>query len=293
MRTTRTPQVRLPVPYQIVHHLVDMTAPSLSKLILPASLLAGGIFSSLTFPLAMFGSDPMVVHLKEEPVFVGQLKDVAAPYVGLAGLISLGTGAVGVTLAGWSQSSRKSEKIQEKLSGLQQQLREKEAQLEEVLLSQSRLEEEGLVDFIPETKPAVAKTASTKVPSQQSTTVQRTTWNVEPQEPTSSSSATAQAVAPLAAAQAFLSYTRSSTSTGTANSSETLAEFAPANSDIQELQEQLKQILQRMETLQGAAKAEPQQAPHPASHAKNAVASLDNHQRYQVESNWSMQKVAS
>src|SRR5579883_1479825 len=91
-----------------------MSVPSLKKLVLPATVLAGTMFSSLTVPLAVFGSSPVDVQLNQEPIFSGKFKDFAAPYVGVVGILSLGTGLLAwrslvgnnllASLEAWKQS---------------------------------------------------------------------------------------------------------------------------------------------------------------------------------------------
>lgn len=66
--------------------------------VLPATVLAGAVFSSLTVPLAVFGSGPVDIQLNQEPVFSGTVKDLAAPYIGVVGILSIGAGVAGVAL---------------------------------------------------------------------------------------------------------------------------------------------------------------------------------------------------
>jgi hypothetical protein len=127
-----------------------MTVSSFKKALLPSLLISGGIFSSLTLPLAIFGSQPLVIEVQNEPVFVGKLKDVAAPYVGLATVLSVGAGAAGLATGAWRQSSRKANNLEERVSHLQQQLQETEGQLETLKLSETSLHTNGLGAFLDE-----------------------------------------------------------------------------------------------------------------------------------------------
>jgi chromosome segregation ATPase len=131
-----------------------MTVSPLKKALLPSLLISGAIFSSLTLPLAVFGAQPLVIQLQEEPIFVGKLKDIAAPYVGLATLLSAGAGIASLTMGAWQQSSRKADKLEEHLSNLQQQLQETEGQLETLKLSETRLRATGLGEFLDEVEVA-------------------------------------------------------------------------------------------------------------------------------------------
>ncbi len=137
-----------------------MTASTLSnftKLVLPAALLGGTVFSVLTAPLALYGSDQVVVRLKNERIFDDRLKDVAAPYIGFASLVGLGAGAACIAIVGWQQANRKAQAINTQLSALQQQLQAKEAQVEGLLLSDARLTASGLGFFLQDdVEPVVA-----------------------------------------------------------------------------------------------------------------------------------------
>lgn len=131
-----------------------MTVSPFKKALLPSLLVSGAVFSSLTLPLAIFGAQPLVIQLQEEPIFVGKLKDIAAPYVGLATLLSTGAGVASLTMGAWQQSSRKANKLEERLSSLQQQLQETEGQLETLKLSEIRLQAVGLGAFLDEVEVA-------------------------------------------------------------------------------------------------------------------------------------------
>ena len=136
-----------------------MTSP-LKRYLLPSLVAAGTVFSALTLPLAMCGSEQVAIKVNKEPVFYGQMRDVAAPYLGFAAALSLGAAISSVAMTGWRQSSRKSAQIQDQLSCLQQNLKEKEAQLEELKLSELRLQASGLSFFLEDEK-AVAQPLTT------------------------------------------------------------------------------------------------------------------------------------
>lgn len=251
-----------------------MTVSPLKNIVLPAALLAGAVFSSLTLPLAQFGSEPVEIQMNQEPLFDGKLKDVAAPYVGLAALLSLGTGVASIAISGWRLSSRKSEQIQGELSSLQQQLQEKDARLEAVLLSTPKLEESGLSFFLhDEMPPAPAQTVS----SSRAVTQQN--------QSTATGHSAVQATAPLAAAQAYMGFHRSA---GTVPAQQPLAESLPPVDRIEVLQAQLKQMMTQLETLQGSLQPELQQMIRQEEQSKKVTPDLNN--RYQtINSHWGMQ----
>lgn len=281
-----------------------MSASSLKKLVLPATLLAGTVFSLLTVPLAVFGSEPIDIHLNQEPIFSGKVKDFAAPYVGGVGILSVGLGVTGIAIAGWKQSSRKSGQVETKYSTLQQKLAEKELQLETAMLSGNRLEASGLDFFLqdetvtekgqraaePEFKP-VSQTKPSAVDSGVTfTQLAQPTFEAEPAE-----AAVPSVVSSLAAAQAFLSFTRSNGSTQVGYDSPAIAPAAAAASpNLQELQEQIKQIMTQMETLRGSIETAPQPAPkqtHQAAYTIHALEPLSH--RPMTQAQWIIQPLAS
>ncbi|HEY9858432.1 MAG TPA: hypothetical protein V6D16_02925, partial [Candidatus Obscuribacterales bacterium] len=75
-----------------------MPGSSLKSFLLPAVLLSSTVFSSLTLPLVVLGSQPVDIRMQQEPVFSGQLKDIAAPYLGFAAALSLGVGIASVAV---------------------------------------------------------------------------------------------------------------------------------------------------------------------------------------------------
>jgi hypothetical protein len=97
----------------------------------------------------------VAIQLQQEQVFQGQLRDVATPYLGLATVLSFGAGLASVAVTGWRMSTRKSSLVEAQLSDLEQNLKEKEAQLEALNVSEPRLEASGLSAFVDETIPLV------------------------------------------------------------------------------------------------------------------------------------------
>lgn len=148
-----------------------MSAP-LKKLVLAPVLVSAAVFATLSLPLVFFGPKPVTIQLSEEPIFTGKLRDIAAPYLGLASILSLGAGCASVAITGWRSSTRKSSQVEAQLSNLAQNLREKEAQLEALKHSESQLEAAGLSAFLDE--PTLDESAKTPKIS-----------SIEPQQPES------------------------------------------------------------------------------------------------------------
>jgi hypothetical protein len=275
-----------------------MPGSSLKSFLLPAILLSSTVFSSLTLPLVVLGSQPLDIRIQKEPVFSGQLKDVAAPYLGFAAALSLGAGIASIAVTGWRQSSRKSAQTEEQLSSLKEHLQVKESQLEELKLSEVRLAATGLSGFLhDQSTPVVTATTvnvaqpvlidSVVLPTPEVVEVAAPAVRVQSNLPRPVS--VQAAISALHPAQAFLSFAQAGTTTEVAE-----PPAAAAHAQVDELQTQLKQIMAQLEVLQGALQDVPQLEVARASHFNRFHPSLSYHQRTQkVEPIRVQQRVAS
>jgi hypothetical protein len=81
-----------------------MSSIPLSNILLPAVFISSTVFSVLTLPFAFIKSEPVVIELPPffsgeiQPIFDGENKDVAIPYVGFAIVVSVGAGIASVEL---------------------------------------------------------------------------------------------------------------------------------------------------------------------------------------------------
>lgn len=113
-----------------------MTSYSLSNVLLPAVFISSAVFSTLTVPLALIKSEPIAVEVPPffsgeiQPIFNGEHKDVAIPYVGFAIVVSVGAGIASVEVMRRLQTYRESLDTQEQLPNLQQNSKGKEAHKE-------------------------------------------------------------------------------------------------------------------------------------------------------------------
>ncbi|GAB4133960.1 MAG: hypothetical protein Fur0046_05280 [Cyanobacteria bacterium J069] len=96
------------------------------------------------------GSQPLTVHLENQPIFAGQVKELSGPYLGFAAALSLGAGITSLAMLSWSQSSRKLSRVEDEMSDLRQQLKDRENELESVRFSETRLSAAGLDSFLDE-----------------------------------------------------------------------------------------------------------------------------------------------
>ncbi len=270
-----------------------MATSQLKKLVLTPIVVSAAVFATLTLPLVFFGKEPVTVQLQEEPIFYGKLRDAAGPYLGLASVLSLGAGLASVAVTGWRRSTRKSSHVEAQLSDLAQSLREKEAQLEALKLSESHLEASGLSAFLDEPViPVQAKTppvASIEQQPVEALVITTQPFGAQPLVQSPDSSRTVQAAASrFPAAQAFLGYARTP-ATVVPQPAPTVTQLAPldVSLDVKELHTKLEQIRAQMATLQTALsgtapEAIPEMPDDPST----------NSTRLQVV-NWSVNKISS
>jgi hypothetical protein len=270
-----------------------MATSQLKKLVLTPIVVSAAVFATLTLPLAFFGTKPVTIQLQEEPIFYGKLRDVAAPYLGLASVVSLGAGLASVAVTGWRRSTRKSSQVEAQLSNLAQDLREKEAQLEALKLSESHLEASGLSAFLDEPViPVQAKAppvASLEQQPVEALVITTQPFEAQPLVQSPHSSRTVQGAASrFPAAQAFLAYARTQAPV-TPQPAPTVTQLAPldVSLDVKELHTKLEQIRAQMATLQTAlAATAPETIPEmPDDPSTNST-------RLQVV-NWSVNKISS
>ena len=284
-------------------------ATPLKNLVLVPFLISAAVFSTLTLPLALLGSKPVAIRVQEEPVFDGRLRDIATPYLGLSGLLSLGTGIASVAVTGWRQSSFKSAQFEKQLLGIQQHLKEKEKLLQELKLSESRLETSGLNIFLD------SKETESKNAADHRVSATETTIKVEPvviempvqveqlgtskrllemRHATSLQSASSQktqaAASVFQSAQAFLGFAQVNTlcSKSTAVATE---DSTTMTLPFEELQSQIKQLMTQIEALQSSLQTTPQLVKPEANQATSPV--IHSHHQSQVLESWLMHKVAS
>lgn len=234
-----------------------MSGSQLQKYIVTPLLISASVFAVLGLPLALLGKKPVTIQLQGEPVFYGQLRDVASPYLGLTSAISLGAGLASIAVNGWRSSNRKSSQVQAELSDLSQHLKDKEAQLEALKLSEAKLEASGLQAFADET-------VALKQPIETSSADQNAKPTVEVQMITNqaaeapafiSPSTTVQAAAAnFASAQRFIGYSRTKVHLKGAIPAQ---ELTPC--EVKQLHNQLQQLMAQMASVQIALAKAPRQ----------------------------------
>lgn len=97
----------------------NMSSYSLSNILLPAVFISSAVFSTLTVPFALIGKEPVIIELPPfysgeiQPIFDGNHKEVAIPYIGFSIVVSVGAGMATVEMIRrwnqWSESTTEAE----------------------------------------------------------------------------------------------------------------------------------------------------------------------------------------
>jgi hypothetical protein len=146
---------------------------SLSHFLLPAFLTTSAVFTALALPVIMFGNQRLSVEHEGKLTFEGPVSDLAAPYLGLGAIASVGLGVSGVAMQGWRKSARKSARLDHKIDNLQDRLKEREDYLRAALTSDAYLERSGLNFFLAEGT-VIAPEFSPQIPFQPELTTAHT-----------------------------------------------------------------------------------------------------------------------
>lgn len=227
-----------------------MSSSQLKKFIVRPVVISAAVFSVLTLPLALFGSKPVTIQMQSEPVFYGHLRDIATPYLGLATALSLGTGVACVAITGWRQSTRKSSRAEEELLELEQSLKQKEAELEALKFSESRLYASGLDEFLErETtqKPLLEYLASNVDSEPVVESLAIAEQPIEAQAVVLSPVTVQETAVKFASAQTFLGYKKADATTKLSSH-----ETQPTSQEIEQLHRQLQQIMAQVASVQTA-----------------------------------------
>ncbi|NEQ70126.1 MAG: TetR family transcriptional regulator [Symploca sp. SIO2D2] len=127
-----------------------MNNSPLSSVLLPAVFVSSAVFSALTIPFALIRSEPVIVELpfysgEIQPIFDGQHKEVAIPYIGFAIVVSVGAGIATVEANRRLQEMRKLA-LEKKLSSSPELLLgNEEAQLEPLKLPEYQPKADAVV----------------------------------------------------------------------------------------------------------------------------------------------------
>jgi hypothetical protein len=256
------------------------------KFVLPSLFASGAVFTALSLPLAVYGSERVEFQVTDSVGVSGVLKDLTAPYLGLSGLISLAVGGAGLTLMGVGHSKKKSAALEQQYLESQQALKGREAEIQSILMSDKGLANAGLSFFLddvpslPQHAVAESLTPVTSAPIH----VVSVPTNVAPViaatealpvnfsvnatiagiQPVKVPQVTVQtSISPMPAAHGFLGFMRSGQSIPSASIAWLEeAEPAPQAVQLQDLQSQLHGLMAQIDQLQSSIQS--QTAPTPA-----------------------------
>jgi len=251
-----------------------MTCSTVNKFVLTPVVISAAVFAALSLPLAVLGKKPIAIQLQQEPVFQGQLRDIATPYLGLASAMSVGAGIASVALTGWRFSSRKSSQAEAQLLELEQNLKAKEAQLEALKLSEARIEASLLSGFVDEEVTLEQALNTTATHQKAESVVEALVITEQPLEtqPVTPSPVTVQAAArQFPCAQTFLGYTQAKELV-----KPSLETKSPTPLEVEELHTQLQQIMAQMASIQKTLSAKSVEGSSEAQVPENAPGMVSN-----------------
>jgi hypothetical protein len=105
----------------------------LKKILIPTVVISGTVLACFTALLVSQGSKPVEIQMDNRQVFYGRFKDVFTPPV--AGLTSIAVAVTTAMVIGCQQSMKRSSDLQRKVSTLQQQILDKESEIETLKLA--------------------------------------------------------------------------------------------------------------------------------------------------------------
>jgi hypothetical protein len=105
----------------------------LKKILIPTVVISGTVLACFTALLVSQGSKPVEIQMDNRQVFYGRFKDVFTPPV--AGFTTIAVAVTTAMVIGCQQSMKKSSDLQRKVSALQQQILDKESEIETLKLA--------------------------------------------------------------------------------------------------------------------------------------------------------------
>ncbi len=252
------------------------------KFVLPSLFASGAVFTALSLPLVVYGSERIELPITDNVGVSGVLKDLTAPYLGLSGLISLAVGGAGLTLMGVSHSKKQAAALEKQYLESQQALKGREAEIQAILMSDKGLANAGLSFFLDDVAvPSIAPSAVgesipvTSIPSVNFSSVpavatpaiaasasQPINFSVSATiagiQPVKVPQVTVQtSISPMSAAHGFLGFVRSGQSIPSAAITWLEeAEAQPQALQLQDLQSQLQTLMLQIEQLQSSIQSQ-------------------------------------
>lgn len=102
----------------------------LKKILLPTVVISGTLLAGFGTFLFTQGSKPVQVQLENRQVFDGRVKDIISPQLGA--LLTIGVTATTASLLAWVYSAKESSRLEKRVSQLQTEISNKDAQISEL-----------------------------------------------------------------------------------------------------------------------------------------------------------------
>ncbi len=125
-----------------------MSQSSFAQALFASACVTGAIFSATTLPFAALKSNVVNIEVQNKPVFTSELQYLAAPYLAVAGGMSLAVGVGVFGLLGWRTSGQTLASTAEANRDLAQRLAAHQLELEQIKFSDARLKSQNLSHFL-------------------------------------------------------------------------------------------------------------------------------------------------
>lgn len=125
-----------------------MSQSSFTRSLFTSTLVTGVIFSATALPFAVMKSNVVDIKIQNQSVVSSELQYLAAPYLSIAGGVSVAVGIGVFGVLGWRNSSRKLSNTAATNDTLAKSLAAHQAELERIKFSETRLRTQDLGQFL-------------------------------------------------------------------------------------------------------------------------------------------------
>lgn len=137
------------------------------KCVKVALIISGAAFAIISLPAAKLASERIDVQLNRSQVFSGEIRDLSAAYLSIAGLVSLSLGLTGFSLAAWRQTGTRLNATKRNVEELEGLLKQRDQQLQLAQLVPARLHQSGLNAFLEDDLLLATSSAAKQLPAAQ------------------------------------------------------------------------------------------------------------------------------
>jgi hypothetical protein len=125
-----------------------MSQSSFAQSLFASACVTGVIFSATALPFAALKSNVVNVEVQNKSIVTSELQYLAAPYLAVAGGVSLAVGVGVFGLLGWRNSGQKLASTTEAKDDLSKRLAAHQSELERIKFSDARLTSQDLSQFL-------------------------------------------------------------------------------------------------------------------------------------------------